>query len=165
MIRSLSPIAAPAAYTLPPPPDPQAPLPDQLHAAPVVHGAPLQVNRTAFNRITLADLQPGDIGFQLQRSARDFKQFWITVGGRYATWRRRKFMPTDPFVVHAFVVVKPHPKSMRLHTIDGASDNYTGIDDLMMNFGANKFRVVPKARYVFFRANEPDLSALFSVFP
>lgn len=118
---------------------------------------PIKAGRTTFQKIGLADIQPGDIGFQVQRRQRNFKQFWITVGGRWAAWRRP--VRSDPYVVHSFVVVEPHPCTKQLHTVDGAGDNYTGINDVMMSFGPTKVRVVPGGRYVFFRARDLDLSA------
>jgi hypothetical protein len=122
-------------------------------APPTSLSPPLTVGRTQFQRIGLGDLQAGDIGFQVQRHQRNFRQFWITVGGHWAAWRRKRHTPTNPWVVHTFIVVQPHPERLQVHTIDGAGDNYTGINHVCMDF-VEKVRVVPGGRYIFFRARD-----------
>jgi hypothetical protein len=114
----------------------------------------MHVRKTTFQRVSLDDLRPGDIGFQYQPKNRNFRQFWITVGGTLCNlWRKKS---CDPYVVHSFIVVKGDAAHNQLRTVDGAGNAYRNIDEVCMDFNSGA-HVPPHAEYFFYRPVDPQM--------
>lgn len=123
---------------------------------PVGQGGTITAGRTTFARCSLTDLQPGDVAFQFLPAHRNFRQFWIAVGGHISNFWR-PWNHGDASVLHAFVVTGVDPPRRAIYGVDAAGGDLEDISEVELNF-ATRARVVEGAQYFFYRPTDPGMA-------
>ena len=121
------------------------------HTAHPVSRPPAHWAERDYPQITLHDLRPGDICFELKERRWSFRHLSIYAGQRYAKCR-------NPGIIHSYIVLGTNPAAGTITAADG--DSLTGLRHTTIDFDTRKTSLTldRHAVYLFLRMRDATLA-------